>query len=504
MRGRPGATTWPPSQVISQGGRGTLSGWNRVIGILRVGVVTAIVAAFGYWAALELGKVASDAAVVRRVLYLGGGLIFLCFVFLAFSFGRDYARACHRTAEVLRRCAEGDLDATSELASVAGLDEVASAAQQVIMRFRELVEGISRSTEKLKSNGEALAHSAGQASQAASEIARAIEDVAQGATDQARNVTETGKLMDQLKETIDQIAAAAQEQSKSTHETSLTIKEMTQLIEDVTAHAARVARAAEEAFNAARLGRDTVGQTMQGMERIRTTVLDTAGRVKQLGQHSEEIGNILEVISDIADQTNLLALNAAIEAARAGDHGRGFAVVADEVRKLAQRSSNATKEIASIVGNIRKGTETVIAAMDSGTEEVAKGSALSNEAGKALESIVQAMQVTNKEIEGITEVAKRLAANSQKVVSAVSSVEDIAEGNAEFAQAMATRSVSVQDAVRNVSAISEETASGAEEIAASAQEVSASMEQVADAAAAIGNIAKDLEGILEKFRFGSA
>ncbi|WP_242653761.1 methyl-accepting chemotaxis protein [Thermincola potens] len=117
-------------------------------------------------------------------------------------------------------------------------------------------------------------------------------------------------------------------------------------------------------------GGQAVERTVKGMLQVKDAVFETARKINELGEQSQKIGEIIQVIDDIAEQTNLLALNAAIEAARAGEHGKGFAVVADEVRKLAERSSKATKEIADLITNIQKGTKVAVESMQVGTREV--------------------------------------------------------------------------------------------------------------------------------------
>ena len=130
-----------------------------------------------------------------------------------------------------------------------------------------------------------------------------------------------------------------------------------------------------------------VRNTIDGMDTIREQIQDTAKRIKRLGESSQEIGDIVSLINEIADQTNILALNAAIQAAMAGEAGRGFAVVADEVQRLAERSATATKQIAGLVKTIQTDTNEAVSSMEQTTAEVVKGAELANSAGTALEEI---------------------------------------------------------------------------------------------------------------------
>jgi len=172
----------------------------------------------------------------------------------------------------------------------------------------------------------------------------------------------------------------------------------------VSANAAESSAVAERSVEIANKGNEVVHNTIHGMDNIREQIQDTAKRIKRLGESSQEIGDIVSLIDDIADQTNILALNAAIQASMAGDAGRGFAVVADEVQRLAERSSAATRQIETLVRAIQADTNEAVISMEQTTTEVVRGARLAQDAGVALE-----------EIEG---VSKTLAALIQSISNA--------------------------------------------------------------------------------------
>jgi len=184
-----------------------------------------------------------------------------------------------------------------------------------------------------------------------------------------------------------QLLQAAQKQSGEIRDTSKAVTSITKSIHEVSANAAESARVAENSLAAAGKGTLAVQNAIHGMNDIREQIQETAKRIKRLGESSQEIGEIVQLISDITEQTNVLALNAAIQAASAGEAGRGFTVVAEEVQRLAERSAEATKHIGAIVRSIQSDTQDTVVAMERSTQGVVEGTKVADSAGKALEEI---------------------------------------------------------------------------------------------------------------------
>ena len=205
-----------------------------------------------------------------------------------------------------------------------------------------------------------------------------------------------------LSSSAEEMAAGAQEQSAQASEVASAVEQMTSTILQTTKHASTAAESSKRAGSLAKEGGEVVAQTVVGMNRIAEVVRNAAQTVQELGASSDQIGEIVQVIDDIADQTNLLALNAAIEAARAGEQGRGFAVVADEVRKLAERTTKATKEIGEMIKKIQGDTGGAVKSISLGTEEVEKGKQLADKAGKSLQEIIKG---SNDVVDVVNQVA---------------------------------------------------------------------------------------------------
>ena len=185
------------------------------------------------------------------------------------------------------------------------------------------------------------------------------------------------------------LVRASEAQTKQAASASESIGQVAAAIEEVSNNAERCSDVAHHSVDVAHKGGEAVRRTIEGMNTIRETIQDTSKRIKRLGESSQEIGNIVALIEEIAEQTNILALNASIEASRAGEAGRGFAVVADEVQKLAERSSNATKKIEVLVSTIQSDTNEAVVAMERSTTDVVGGSLLAENAGAALVEIEQ-------------------------------------------------------------------------------------------------------------------
>ena len=232
----------------------------------------------------------------------------------------------------------------------------------------------------------------------------------------------------------EQMAQGMGEQTNQINQISAAIEEMSASVSEVASKSSEAARSAEESGQLAGRGGEVVGQTVKGMTAINEAVASGAESVTELGKRSEQIGEIVSVITDIADQTNLLALNAAIEAARAGEHGRGFAVVADEVRKLADRTTKATDEIISSIRAIREDTEQAITRMNSGTEQVNQGVSYANEAGQSLGQIVRSAQSVAALINSIaaateeqSSVANEISLNTESITRTIAETNSGAE-----------------------------------------------------------------------------
>ncbi len=258
------------------------------------------------------------------------------------------------------------------------------------------------------------------------------------------NARELVSAATEIASSSEQMSKGAKDQSDQVNQVSTAVEEMTATIVESSKNAGEASTASKNAATTATSGGQIVNESIQAMQKIASTVRQSADSIAKLATSADQIGEIIGVIDDIADQTNLLALNAAIEAARAGEQGRGFAVVADEVRKLAERTGKATGEITDMIKGIQKETEEAVNSMESGIQVVDKGRELSDQAGSSLTEIVTMAQ-------RVTEMIQQMATAADEQSAAA---EQIAKN------------------IEHISGVTRETATGAGQSAAAAEELS--------------------------------
>lgn len=265
------------------------------------------------------------------------------------------------------------------------------------------------------------------------DVTGAIADSINFAIEQLRSLVQT------ITDTSVQVAASAQEtqatamhlaeaaehQAQEITSASSRISEIAASIDQVSKNSAESADVAQRSVQIATTGAGVVRQTIQGMDNIRDQIQETSKRIKRLGESSQEIGSIVELINDISEQTNILALNAAIQAASAGEAGRGFAVVADEVQRLAERSSNATKRIESLVQTIQADTNEAVSSMEQTTSEVVAGARLAEDAGTALGEIEKVSSDLSGLIQGISQAAQQQSGAAANITRTMSTIQQI-------------------------------------------------------------------------------
>ncbi|WP_337955740.1 methyl-accepting chemotaxis protein [Acinetobacter populi] len=261
----------------------------------------------------------------------------------------------------------------------------------------------------------------------------AIADSINFAIDQLRDLVsrinttseEVAKYSQETQHITMQLSEASEHNAQEIAGASAAINQMAVSIDQVSANSLESAEVAKRSVDIATNGANVVNRTIEGMDTIREQIQETSKRIKRLGESSQEIGNIVSLINDIADQTNILALNAAIQASMAGEAGRGFAVVADEVQRLAERSATATKQIESLVKTIQADTNEAVTSMELTTTEVVRGTTLAKDAGIALDEIQNVSGTLASLIQNISDAAREQAGSASHISQTMNVVQDI-------------------------------------------------------------------------------
>lgn len=279
----------------------------------------------------------------------------------------------------------------------------------------------------LTTEAEVTADALGSVADAFNYMITQLRDVIGNVTDSTLQVSASAN---QIQATAEHLAGASQSQAEQILSASAAIDEMAVSVRQVSEKAVNSASVAQHAADNARQGNKAVRETIAGMGRIREQVQETAKRIKRLGESSQEIGQIVELIDDIADRTSILALNASIQAANAGEAGRGFAVVAEQVERLAVSSTEATRKIAGLIKSIQSETTEAVAAMDQGIQEVVSGSTLANQAGHSLEQIQAESDKLAELIRSISMAADQQARGSEDLARSMGSIAEITQETA--------------------------------------------------------------------------
>ncbi len=347
--------------------------------------------------------------------------------------------------EILRSSVERrDFSQVAEIKSVKLLGNAVEALKDMCLYMRDIIENLMQIANQLATASEMMSGVSRETTEAAQETSSTISQLAKGSEDQVRTITEAQQVVRDIVGEIERVASA---------------------VSTASDYGVKAREIVDKGTSAAQKAADK-------MRKIKETVDSSAEAVRLLGEHSTQIGLIVDVITSIADQTNLLALNAAIEAARAGEQGRGFAVVAGEVRNLAEGSAKAASQISNLVREIQRGIAQTIEAMEAGTLEADEGTMVVDEARNMLEAINESTATISSEIESIAVATQQIALSSQKV----------------------------EEVMNNIASISEESAASTEEVSASVEEQTAAMQEVTAAAQELDEMSNRLRQIVQGFK----
>ncbi len=348
-------------------------------------------------------------------------------------------------AKSAEEIANGDL--TVESIKVKNNDEIgelANSFNKMTDNLREIIRKITEASQNVAAYSQELSASSEETTAAAEQVSKTISELSNGTAVQSQELESTSAHLSQISATIQQNASNTES----------------------------VANASMMVSDAAKEGSTEADNAVRKIDRVRQVSVETADVVHSLGEQSEEIGQIIDVIKSIADQTNLLALNAAIEAARAGEQGRGFAVVADEVRKLAEQSSASTKQIEELILSIQNETNRAVNVIEAGSQDISEGVEAVHKAGDSFKIIVKEINNVVEQIHEISAATQQIASESNEIVKSVD----------------------------NVASISQQAAASSQEVTAASEEQTATMEEVASSAQELSRLAEELLETVSRFK----
>lgn len=352
------------------------------------------------------------------------------------------------------------------------LAKLAAAANQVADGDLRVHQLYFRSKDEISTLGQALMTMVDNLKNLTASITTASAHLVQSSSDLSQSAEQTSKASEQISLTIQEVAIGSNRQVNVAEENSQLFRDISLSVRQISANAESVSSGATDALETAHSGEDLIQTVIKQMHHISDTVTGLAGTVKGLGDSSQEIEQIVAVITGIAEQTNLLALNAAIEAARAGEYGRGFAVVAEEVRKLAEQSAHSTMQIKQLVQAIQTETRNTVAGTTTVATMVGEGLGAVNDAGTAFANIKSSVARVADQIQGVSTEVRHVSDKTEQVINSAHMIAEVAT----------------------------ETAAGTQNVSAAAEEQLASMEEIHSSVSELAKMANELQILVNKFK----
>ncbi|SHI95089.1 Methyl-accepting chemotaxis protein [Malonomonas rubra DSM 5091] len=476
----------------------------------------------GFLIALDSSSIQIANKSMQRTLVLISLAVMTIAIALGIIISRSIARPLDSVVANLQEIAEGEADLTKTL-DIHSNDEVGMLANSFnlfVERLRGIVENSRKAATGLTSATATIRSRSSEVSAAAVQQTKALEQTHTG-------ITEIGATSGEIADNVSNLVAAVQESAAATHElesttfsigeqmenlfgiisdisssihqlsssneqvdgniieltsnareTSKSADELEQATSVIEKSAKRTSQLAQQAASDALEGKAAVQDTIRGISDLEEMMEQAYMTIQDLGERSDAIGNIINVIAEVADQTNLLALNAAIIAAQAGEHGQGFAVVAEEIRNLAERTSVSTKEIAEIIENLQQGTKTAVSTIEAGTLRAQQEVARSAAAGEALEKLHESSLISTEQITGIAKQTQKQSAENRNIAKAMLGITKMLDQIATSIGQQTASTRNLSEAAESMKNIAAKVKNSTGEQNRGSQQISQSMEHI--------------------------
>ena len=475
---------------------------------------------------------------VQRIMLIIGVFTILLGVLVSFRISRKISKPIKTLADVAEAISKGDLtkdveiDRSDEVGLLAnGFKEMAYRLRDLISQVRENTTAVtdvsqqlnqtsnslsedvkkqevaaeetsssiiqmSASIKGVNQNVESLSLSANETSTSILEMDSAISEIATHMDDLSGAIEVTSSSISEMTSSIKEITLSIETLHSATDSTATSLLQMEDSVQQVELNAQKSHELSENATQEAQKGKDSVHETISGMQEIESSFQEVQEIISNLAQKSESIGNIVKVIEGVAEQIDLLSLNAAIIAAQAGEHGKGFSVVAEEVKSLAERTAMSTREIESLIKDVQEKTDRAVNATSLGSEKVKKGVYLSNEAGKVLESIIKSSHLSSEMVGKIVRATEKQSKGIEDANQAMAQIKEMVQQINRSTQEQGNASVEITKAVENMRVLGHE-------VKRSTREQSKGSHLIAEAIEKITNMISQILGSTKEQSQGS-
>ena len=425
--------TMVDKQIANTKAKGELNK-KRLAAGLEISEVAKIIAQAGMTQVGQLADKSDDDLTTAQTTMIAGLVcVIILGVIIALLITRAITGPVRQGVDFAKTVAGGDYSKTLHIDQKDEIGELAVSLNTMVESLKEKIAEANHKSEEAARQAENANVAMAEAEESRKRTDEAMESMLRVAAELQQVAEVLTSASEELSAQVEQSSRGAENQAQRVAETATAMEEMNATVLEVARNASQAAQSSETAKSKAQEGSRVVGDVVKGIHEVESQALELKREMGTLGAQAEGIGQIMNVISDIADQTNLLALNAAIEAARAGEAGRGFAVVADEVRKLAEKTMTATKEVGDAITGIQQGTRTNIGNVERAVRTIGEATALATRSGESLAQIVTMVDSAADQVRSIAAASEQQSAASEEINR---SIEEVSTISSETSQAM--------------------------------------------------------------------